>query len=373
MKLVQWSILLGVSSMALAATPAINLEHESHLQRRALELSEQDVHMFARSPIPVIPTAQGIADGGTLSGIQQNPTNAVPGNSGQSIWTPELKARINGLANIGGKAKESIAQAERNMGSSGQPLLNSQQKASLEKISQDGQRLKRIIDHVDKTGVHLGQPLGSLGFSDLSPKTRANLINLEGAKRRLEENVNRVIQKVPKSKQQPGGSKLPERISPQMKERITSLEQQMKGRSEPGDGVVKTKQDKHKPSQQSGGSKLSERISPQMKERITSLEQQMKGRSEPGDGVVKTKQDKHKPSQQSGGSKLSERISPQIKERITSLERQMKGRSEPGGSSKLPKSEKKALRMEQKKVARAQVIAQKKVQLSTTFGKMMGK
>ncbi|KAJ8324324.1 hypothetical protein O5D80_006401 [Batrachochytrium dendrobatidis] len=114
MKLVQLNILLGVSSMALAATPAINSEHESHLQRRALELSEQDVHMFARSPIPVIPIAQGIADGGTLSGIQQNPTNAVPGNSGQSIWTPELKARINGLANIGGKAKESIAQAERN-------------------------------------------------------------------------------------------------------------------------------------------------------------------------------------------------------------------------------------------------------------------
>ncbi|KAJ8324323.1 hypothetical protein O5D80_006402 [Batrachochytrium dendrobatidis] len=62
-----------------------------------------------------------------------------------------------------------------------------------------------------------------------------------------------------------------------------------------------------------------------------------------------------------------------MKERITSLEQQMKGRSELGGSSKLPKSEKKALRMEQKKVARAQVIAQKKVQLPTTFGKMMGK
>ncbi|KAK5673627.1 hypothetical protein QVD99_001064 [Batrachochytrium dendrobatidis] len=67
MKLVQLNILLGVSSMALAATPAINSEHESHLQRRALELPEQDVHMFARSPIP-----------------QVLDSDSMPGGSGQS-------------------------------------------------------------------------------------------------------------------------------------------------------------------------------------------------------------------------------------------------------------------------------------------------
>ncbi|KAK5673635.1 hypothetical protein QVD99_001072 [Batrachochytrium dendrobatidis] len=60
MKLVQWSIVLGFSSMALAAVPSDSPEDNPNLQRRALELElpEQDVHMFARSPIPPVSKIQ---------------------------------------------------------------------------------------------------------------------------------------------------------------------------------------------------------------------------------------------------------------------------------------------------------------------------
>ncbi|KAK6091701.1 hypothetical protein MT418_007820 [Batrachochytrium dendrobatidis] len=54
MKLAQWSIILGASSMALAAVSPDSSDDKSSLQRRALESSEQDVHMFARSPIPPV-------------------------------------------------------------------------------------------------------------------------------------------------------------------------------------------------------------------------------------------------------------------------------------------------------------------------------
>ncbi|KAK5665482.1 hypothetical protein QVD99_007830 [Batrachochytrium dendrobatidis] len=54
MKLAQWSIILGASSMALAAVSPDSSDDKSNLQRRALESSEQDVHMFARSPIPPV-------------------------------------------------------------------------------------------------------------------------------------------------------------------------------------------------------------------------------------------------------------------------------------------------------------------------------
>ncbi|KAJ8322512.1 hypothetical protein O5D80_001904 [Batrachochytrium dendrobatidis] len=69
MKLVQWSIVLGFSSMALAAVPSDSPEDNPNLQRRALELElpEQDVHMFARSPMP-----------------QVLDSDSMPGGSGQS-------------------------------------------------------------------------------------------------------------------------------------------------------------------------------------------------------------------------------------------------------------------------------------------------
>ncbi|KAK5670277.1 hypothetical protein QVD99_003294 [Batrachochytrium dendrobatidis] len=108
MKLAQWSIILGASSMALAATPAINPGHEFHLQRRALELPEQDVHLFARSPIPPIGMApEQIADGNPMTEMQERLRQAVagipgqppssseqPGGSGQgNRMSPELAAQ----------------------------------------------------------------------------------------------------------------------------------------------------------------------------------------------------------------------------------------------------------------------------------------
>ncbi|KAJ8329439.1 hypothetical protein QVD99_006451 [Batrachochytrium dendrobatidis] len=52
MRLTQWGILLGVSSMALAAVSPDSSDDKSNLQRRALESPEQGVHLFARSPTP---------------------------------------------------------------------------------------------------------------------------------------------------------------------------------------------------------------------------------------------------------------------------------------------------------------------------------
>ncbi|OAJ40759.1 hypothetical protein BDEG_24459 [Batrachochytrium dendrobatidis JEL423] len=349
--------------MALAATPAINLEHESHSQRRALELPEQDMHLFARSPIPVIPTAQGIADGGTLSGIQQNPTNAVPENSGQSIWNPKLKARLDGLVNIGDKAKESIAQAERNMGSSGQPLLNSQQKASLEKIALDGRELKQFMNRAEQSEVYSKYPPDSIKFSHLDKVSRDWLKELEGRTKKLEKTVNRAIQKVPKSNQHPGGSgQVPQKkgLWNRMKEGVT--------------GVFKGKGD---PSQQPGGSdQVPQRKGAwnRMKEGVTGV---FKGKGDPSQqpvpsmtkGEKKAAKDQRMEQKKAAKAAKDERIDQKYDPKIQRLKEKQAVRAEMMTQKKAQLT----AAMAQKKTQLTAAMAQKKVQLSTTFGKMMGK
>ncbi|OAJ44733.1 hypothetical protein BDEG_27934 [Batrachochytrium dendrobatidis JEL423] len=125
--------------MALAATPAINPGHEFHLQRRALELPEQDVHLFARSPIPpVIPAAQ------------------QPGGSDLSAFSPELKARIDSIVSIGDKARETLALADKKMESSGRSPLTPDEEKSTTPIT-GGQKLKLHILMGDQMNLQSGK------------------------------------------------------------------------------------------------------------------------------------------------------------------------------------------------------------------------
>ncbi|KAK6091363.1 hypothetical protein MT418_008147 [Batrachochytrium dendrobatidis] len=215
MKLAQWSIILGVSSMALATVSPDSLDDKSSLQRRALESSEQDVHMFARSPIPpVIPTAQ------------------QPSGSSQSVLGPKLKARLDSLVNAGKKAKQSIVEAEQKMlrmGGSSQPLLTPKQQADVEQLEQNGKGLRQFIDESEKLGVRLGLPPGSVEFPDLNSELRANVEIGEKDKNQVEEMVNKAIQKALKPKQrtgsssqQPSGSSQSV-LGPKLKARLDSL------------------------------------------------------------------------------------------------------------------------------------------------------
>ncbi|KAK6092999.1 hypothetical protein MT418_006986 [Batrachochytrium dendrobatidis] len=207
MKLAQWNIVLGASSMALAAVSSGNSGHEFHLQRRALELSEQDMHLFARSPIPVIPTVQGMSDGGTLSGIQQKLIDTVPGNSGQSGGS--------------GQAPGSSGQANP---------VNPTPKVDngFNSPISAGDKVRGTLDRANQRGIHVeNQPSG--------PSQQSG-----------------------SSSQQPGGSSSRRRvISPEMQAKIAKIEQQMQGNNGLGNTMSRAGQTPNPATgldQQSGGS-----------------------------------------------------------------------------------------------------------------------
>ncbi|KAK6092990.1 hypothetical protein MT418_006976 [Batrachochytrium dendrobatidis] len=203
MKLAQWNIVLGASSMALAAVSSGNSGHEFHLQRRALELSEQDMHLFARSPIPVIPTVQGMSDGGTLSGIQQKLIDTVPGNSGQSGGS--------------GQAPGSSGQANP---VNPTPKVDSGFNSPISA----GDKVRGTLDRANQRGIHVeNQPSG--------PSQQSG-----------------------SSSQQPGGSSSRRRvISPEMQAKIAKIEQQMQGNNGLGNTMSRAGQNSPEPPQRPGG------------------------------------------------------------------------------------------------------------------------
>ncbi|OAJ44717.1 hypothetical protein BDEG_27919 [Batrachochytrium dendrobatidis JEL423] len=178
--------------MALAAVSPDSSDDKSNLQRRALESSEQDVHMFARSPIP--------------------PVN----------MTPEEKAILKSMEEERDKLKDALEKAkqretELNQRSKDEGLdqasqLSPELRSEVERLAQmamENIELKNAVTKLRQTGSvpekYWDDFIQKHQWSPDLLAQKARLDDMARQRDALKDALDRAKQKKPKSKKHKGG------------------------------------------------------------------------------------------------------------------------------------------------------------------------